>query len=165
MTSFRLRPRFRHFSQMPPEAVQSHLQAHLDAPHAPCVSQGVPGFVVLKIPEPDRHYWSPQLTLTLEPEGEGTLIRGLYGPNPTVWTMFMFAYIGIGTLALFVAIIGFSRVNLGLDAPILWALPILGGLALALYIVAQMGQKTGAEQTFRLHHFYEEALGAQVHVH
>jgi hypothetical protein len=39
----------------------------------------------------------------------------------------------------------------------------LGGLAI-LYFVAQTGQKMGAEQTFQLHHFFEESIGETVHI-
>jgi hypothetical protein len=121
--------------------------------------------IFLKINKKEEHYWSPQLDLSCEAVEEGTLIRGLYGPNPHVWTFFMFSYLGIATIATFVAIIGFARLSLDLSAWILWILPGLGFLAFALYISSQMGQKIGAEQTFMLHHFLEEVLDDRVHVH
>jgi len=82
----------------------------------------------------------------------------LYGPNPQVWTMFILIYGAIGVLALFITIIGVSRVMLDMSAPVLWALPVLGGAALLLYIFSQTGQKLGAEQTFTLHHFFEDTV-------
>ena len=40
-----------------------------------------------------RRYWTPHLHLELEPKGEtDTHIRGLYGPDPTLWTFFMFLH-------------------------------------------------------------------------
>ena len=164
MTSFRLRPRFRHLTPLPPVNIESLINTQLKADQSPIVGRAGGGFVVLKIKPEERHYWSPQLQLTLEPTTDGTLIYGLYGPNPTVWSMFFLGYGAIGILALFISIIGFSRKALGMEAPVLWWLWLLGAIALTLYIIAQLGQKRGAEQTFTLHHFYEEVIHEKVHI-
>ena len=159
MTSLRIRPRFNQILSETPNSVEERMKLKLKEPENDCVGRVIPGFIILKIPHKERHYWSPQLSLSLEEHEDGTLIRGLYGPNPTVWAMFTFGYSALGIIALFIAIIGSSKVSLGLDAPILWVLPVLAGLALILYFVAQTGQKIGVEQTFTIHHFYEEAIG------
>lgn len=164
MTSFRLRPRFQHHCSHTPEEIQAIIQKKLNAAPCGCIGSVNSGYITLRIPLSDRHYWSPQLNLSLEGTEGGTLIRGLYGPNPTVWAMFFFGYAAIGVLALFIAIIGFSQLALDQGAKILWALPILGGLALLMYITAQLGQKTGAEQTFTLHHFYEDTIQNRIHI-
>lgn len=122
------------------------------------VADFTPGYINLKIPLQERLYWSPQLTLTFESTEEGTIIRGLYGPSPNVWTAFFFGYAACGILALIAGMWGFARYSLSLSAEMLWALPVLGEIALSLYIIAQMGQKIGAEQMFRLHLFYEEFI-------
>jgi hypothetical protein len=164
MTSIRIRPRFNQIIKEPQEKIEARLKSKLKDPDIDCVGRVIPGFIVIKIPRSDRHYWSPQLSLSLEEHEDGTLVRGLYGPNPTVWAMFTFGYSALGLIALFISIIGFSKVSLGLEAPVLWALPILGGLAVILYFVAQTGQKIGVEQTFTIHHFYEESIGEKVHI-
>ncbi len=164
MTSLRIRPRFRQIIRDTPENLESLIGLKLKRAQSECTGRVIPGYIVIEIPASERHYWSPQLSLSLEPCEEGTLIRGLYGPNPTVWTMFTFGYSVIGILSLFIIIIGLSNLSLGLEAPVLWALPVLGALALILYFVAQAGQKIGAEQTFTLHHFYESAIGEKVHI-
>lgn len=159
MTSFRIRPRFQIVSPDSEADIAQLLKNRVQQGECACRVSIIPGFIVLKIPADQRHYWSPQLSLSLEPSDEGTLIRGLYGPNPTIWAMFAFLYAGIGLLALFIMIIGFSAKSLGNSAPILWALPVLGGVAALLYVFAQTGQKLGAEQTFTLHRFFEETVG------
>lgn len=158
MTSFRIRPRFRVEVEWTQEEIKSHFKERLEQPGAPCVAAFFPQHIILRLPPEDRHFWSPCLELSLEEQGDHTMIRGLYGPNPQVWTMFILAYGAIGVLALFIAIIGVSRVTLDMPAPILWALPVLGGAALVLYIFSQTGQKLGAEQTFTLHHFFEDTV-------
>ena len=153
MSSFRLRPRFQMKSPHTPEEIQAFIQEKLDEGEDPIVGSMIPGHIFLRIHQDQQHYWSPRLSLSLEKQAWGTLIRGLYGPAPNVWSLFLFAYAAVGILALFAALIGSSRLSLGMEAPILWAIPGLAGIALILYLIAQMGQKVGAEQTFTLHHF------------
>lgn len=108
------------------------------------------------------HFWSPQLDITCEATEAGTEIRGLYGPDPHVWTLFLFGYGAIAILATFAAIVGITLYSLDMPAWILWSLPAIAALALGMYIASQLGQKLGAAQTFELHHFLEGALGERV---
>jgi len=114
------------------------------------------------IPE-EQHYWSPQLSLSMEEETDGkTLIRGLYGPNPGVWLMFTFVHIATSVAAMFVLIIGLSNMSLGLSSMILWSLPVLAVISLIMYLIARAGRKMGEEQLFDLHHFFEQHFGEKV---
>ena len=36
------------------------------------------GHIIVRIPEAERHFWSPQLNLSIEDEEGTTLIRGFY---------------------------------------------------------------------------------------
>jgi hypothetical protein len=166
MTSFRIRPRFKFETNYSCDEIMERIEQKLAGEDYPFYATISKHHIFLKIAREELHYWSPQLDLSCEEkEGGGTLIRGLYGPSPHVWTFFMFSYLAIGTIATFIALIGLSRLSLDMPAGILWVLPGLGGLALLLYISSQMGQKIGAEQTFMLHHFLEEVLEERVHVH
>jgi hypothetical protein len=158
MTSFRIRPRFSVQTNMAPDAVKLRFSEALTRPDASFEGAFFPQHIILRLPEDARHLWSPRLEIALEPHDEGTLIRGLYGPSPQVWTFFTISYGAIGVLALFVTIIGTSQLMLDLPGHTLWALPLLGGIALFLYMLSQTGQKLGAEQTFALHHFFEDTL-------
>lgn len=167
MSSFRIRPRF---EQTVPYAAREVEQRVLDALKAPsplCSGLVIPDYIVLKIPLEDRHFWSPQLSLQLEEEedGRGTLIRGLYGPNPTVWAFFTYGYGALAILGTFIGIIGLSELTLGKSGQILWVLALLAAMALGLYFIAQTGQKIGAQQTYQLHHFYEQTFGMRTPIH
>ena len=72
------------------------------------------------------------------------------------------AYAALGVLSLFTGVFGLSQLMLEMDAPILWAIPIMAAIAIGLYLVAQAGQKVGAEQMFRIHHFYEQVIKHRV---
>lgn len=158
MSSLRIRPRFKEEVNSTIEAYKELLEKAIDNndEFTGLVSDS---YCVIKIKPEERHYWSPQLTLTLQDSKEGKIeIRGLYGPKPSVWAVFFMSYAALGILSLFVAVFGLSQLMLDKSAPILWAIPAMALVALVLYLSAQAGQKVGAEQMFRIHHFYEEAL-------
>ncbi|MEM9328411.1 MAG: hypothetical protein AAGA85_22275 [Bacteroidota bacterium] len=155
MSSFRVRPRFKHLVKMPASEVESVIMSSIKEERYVYAEGFLQGHADLKIPVEERHYWSPQLHVSTEQTADGTIIRGLYGPNPTVWGLFFFGYLTLGVLFFFAGFWGMTKLTLGHTANILWALPILAGLALTLYIIAQMGQKIGADQMYRLHYFYE----------
>jgi hypothetical protein len=60
----------------------------------------------MNMPESKREYWSPHLHLELESkENNETHIRGLFGPDPTLWTLFMFLhFIVAGIFVIFSAV-------------------------------------------------------------
>lgn len=122
----------------------------------------LPGHIYIRIHPAQQHFWSPQLHLTFAQENEQVIVRGLYGPNPSLWAVFFFGYVAIGVLSLFIGMWGFARYSLGLDASILWIIPGLGVLALILYAASQAGQKMGAQQMFDIHHFYESFVKDKV---
>lgn len=165
MSSFRIRPRFKEQLQTDLDTFKKTMEAALDQSDE-CTGLISETYCVIKIPTVDRHYWSPQLTITIEDSEnkEAITVRGLYGPKPSVWAVFFMGYAALGVLALFAGVYGLSQYMLEKPAPILWLIPIFGAIALVLYIVAQGGQKIGAEQMYRIHHFYEAAMKHHVKI-
>lgn len=165
MSSFRIRPRFKIKVNVSTEALVKLLKTELkEKEDSACVGSVLENYAVIKIPLKERHFWSPQLSLSYDELNGETEIRGLYGPNPTVWAVFFFGYAALGIIGLFIAVIGFSRHTLDMPTNILWGLPIIGALAVILYIIAQTGQKLGAENMYTLHHFFEDTIHKKVHI-
>jgi hypothetical protein len=166
MSSFRIRPHFRQTVDWEVEKAQEQLVGRLKKEGGRCVVLNFPGYVTLRVPDRDQHFWSPQLTLSLEPTDDGrTMIQGIYGPNTNVWAMYLYGYLLVGTMGIFAAMFGVSQWLAGTQP---WALWILAGLlfcALAFYLMAQLGQKLGARQTFELHQEFESAIGRTVEIH
>ncbi|MEO1023472.1 MAG: hypothetical protein AAFW89_13085 [Bacteroidota bacterium] len=162
ITFHRIRPRIRFHKEWSCSTITASIQQHLDDPESPCRGTVIPHFATIYPPKEDQHFWSPQLTITLKEERDGTLIRGLYGPKPSIWTMYVFFYSLIGFISMIVAMIGFSLYSLGNPAPILWLLPILILVFLSLYITAYFGQKLGHKQIIILHRFFEQCLGQPI---
>ncbi|MEM1003077.1 MAG: GTP-binding protein, partial [Bacteroidota bacterium] len=66
--------------------------------------------IFIKLPKREQHYWSPQLHLEVNDECENSSkLYGLFGPNPTVWTMFMFLHFIVATLFFTVGIWAYSN--------------------------------------------------------
>lgn len=164
MSSLRIRPRFKEELPISSHTFCQRLEKAI-AGHDDFTGLVSENYCVLKIAKAARHYWSPQLTLSLEqPEEEEnkTQVRGLYGPRQSVWAIFFMSYAALGVLALFAGVMGLSSLMLGKSTLILWAIPVMAAIALVLYLVAQAGQKIGAEQMFRIHHFYEDLFKHRV---
>ncbi len=168
MTSFRVRPRFKQETSLNEQEIRLQLEEAIAKSNDLCsISSNIPGYITLRIKPEDRHFWSPQLNLTFEEKEDEpgiTLIRGLYGPNPQVWALIFFSYATLGVVAFFMLMIGLSQWSLGKGAGVLWGMPIVLALVAGLYFISQFGQKLGADQTYRLHHVFEEALHTEVKI-
>jgi len=116
--------------------------------------------IYLKIPKEDQHYWSPQLHLEIdEVDEESSSIRGLFGPNPAIWTMFMFFHFFVGASFLAFGVWAYS--NYSLDKPFLMQMIMLFVMILVwfvLYFVGRMGKQTGHDQMHELYAFMNYVL-------
>lgn len=164
MASFRVRPKFEMTSDKTMENIINAVREKLKNNIHNLQGEGMQDHITIRVERAHRHYWSPQLSVLMqrEPGDNCTKIIGVYGPMPNVWTLFALTYLACGTLIMFISIIGFSQRALGQDGMILWALPILFGITIGMYLLSQMGQKLGAAQTYAIHYFFEEALGEPI---
>ncbi|MBO6574989.1 MAG: hypothetical protein JJ896_06230 [Rhodothermales bacterium] len=101
---------------------------------------------VIKIREQERHFWSPQLHLSLESDGDEVEILGLFSPHPTVWSAFMAAYMALAFLGIMGVTIGASQYLLGNPPFALWAGPAALLLGMAVYLAARFGRSLGSDQ-------------------
>jgi len=167
MSSFHIRPRFRQVVDLDPTTAQDQFVSRFtDDDEGRFEVKSFPGFVSVRLPEEDRHFWSPRLHLSFEEGDSGkTLIRGMYGPNANVWSIFLYGYIIVGFLGLITAILGISQAMIGAYPWGFWGLGMAILAAAGLYLIAQTGQKLGAQQTFVLHRAYERAAEQPVKIH
>jgi len=154
----RIRPRFRKEVSDSPEIVKERIKTALTSNETMCTGKIVDNHVIFKIPVSQQHYWSPQLTLDIEQKNSGSLIRGLYGPKPGVWTMFVFFYSSIGFLTMMGLIFGISQIMLNMVPYGLWAVLIGGFLLIGLFVTSKIGQRLGLEQMRQLKDFLDNSL-------
>jgi hypothetical protein len=102
----------------------------------------------------NRHFWSPHLDLNLEPYKEGTLIRGLIGPRPNVWTIFMF-FNSVGVfLGVVGLIVGTGQWSMSNIPYAYWMLPLSGLILIIIYYLGKTGKRIAHEESVRLHSFF-----------
>lgn len=154
----RLRPRFKKKVDFALDEVKERIKSSINENAELCKGKIVDNHVILKIPSAQQHYWSPQLTLELQKENEATIIRGLFGPKPTVWTMFVFFYSAIGFLTLMGLIFGLSQMMLKMNPYGLWSVPIGGTILIGLFIMSKIGQGFSQDQMHQLNTVVTEAL-------
>jgi hypothetical protein len=87
MSSFGIRPRFTQTLDLGVVEAQARLARAVEDGAERCEMKVFPSFICLRIPEQDRHFWSPRLNLEFEGTEDGkTRIEGIYGPNANVST-------------------------------------------------------------------------------
>ncbi len=162
MSSLGLRPSFSHVVGHEAEAVRVMVAAAAET-DGRCEVRSFPGFVCLRVPVDERRFWSPRLHLSFEAHAEGgTVIHGTYGPNANMWSSFLYAYLLVGSVALFSGIYGWCQARLGMQAWALWVFWIMVAAAVTLYVLARLGRTLGSAQTKTLHAIYQQAVGAEV---
>ncbi|MEM9681127.1 MAG: GTP-binding protein, partial [Bacteroidota bacterium] len=87
-----LRPRFKVNFNSDNETLLSHFERTKDT-QSDFIITRVDDHVFIRLPKHEQHFWSPQLHLEIMDKENGTsTLYGLFGPNPTVWTMFIFMH-------------------------------------------------------------------------
>lgn len=157
-TPLELRPRFRRLARITPEEFTNRMQDALAA-HDPEVLGTInDNYFSLRLPAEEQHFWSPVLTISVHPNEQGASIRGLCGPRPSVWLMFVFFYALLGFVAMIVMVMGFSQMNLGLRAGILWLLPVIAGIVGLMFLSARAGQRLARQEMHKLFAVYHTAM-------
>lgn len=116
--------------------------------------------VFIRIPKIKQHFWSPQLHLEINGiDKNSSLLQGLFGPNPTVWTMFMFFHFLVAVL--FIGFGAWAYSNWSLENPYgiqIGVMALMIVLWFVLYFAGRLGKKTGMEEMHLLHGFMRDTL-------
>lgn len=156
-----IRPRFQFTIPFTEQEVLERITGLMEESKNEIVGVVANKHIILDIPIGERHYWSPQLNFRVEPDIEDpgkTVIKGLVGPRPAVWSMFMFIYFFVGTIGFFIAMFGFSKWSLGEYSNLVLALPIAIAFMLTAYLSGKYGERLGHDQVEILKQFVRDAL-------
>lgn len=155
-----LRPRFSFHIEMEAEKAVARIQEYISGVERRYKIKVVDFHMFIDIPDKYAHFWSPQLHIELiEKEGGGATVKGLFGPKPNVWTLFMFLHFLVG--GAFVSFVAMLYIRHSLDQPI--ALPVVMTIALPivwilLYVFGRLGRDTGKKQMKELHQLLVQSL-------
>ena len=116
--------------------------------------------VFIRIPKDKQHFWSPQLHLEINEVDDSTsMLLGLFGPNPTVWTMFMFFHFLVAVLFIGFGAWAYSNWSLensyGLQVGVMILMVVIW---VVLYFAGRLGKKAGMDEMHLLHHFMRDIL-------
>lgn len=119
--------------------------------------------VFIKYPKKDQHFWSPQLHLEIDKvDANSSLLHGLFGPNPTVWTMFMFLHFIVATVFLAFGIWAYSNWSLGNDFIIQASVMVLMIIIwFVLYFAGRIGRDSSKTEMHKLYSFMQRILNEE----
>ena len=152
-----LRPRFKIDLATDLESLKKNFDRTSEPPF---VLKRLDEHIYLRFQKEHTNFWSPQLHLELTSfEKNKSTIHGVFGPNPTLWTFFMFLHFGIGTLFVILGIFAYSKYSLGDDIT-LWLVGMffLVVLWFALYALGRFGKSQGKGQMKQLSLLLEDLI-------
>lgn len=147
-----LRPRFQLLLGVSKEKALKALESPAEDPFVVSRSDD---HIFIRFKRQHQTFWSPQLHIEVwEEDTLSCTISGLYGPNPTLWTFFIFLHFGVATLFIIFAIWAYSGAVLGHPYTLqLTAMVFLVLLWMVLYAFGRAGKKKGKPQISQLQAF------------
>ena len=155
-----LRPRFTIDLEESTENVLNKFSEEFKKEDCAFIGSIVDGHVFISVSKKDEHFWSPQLHLEiLEKQHDKSLLKGLFGPKPQVWTLFMFVHFVIGVSFLGFGVMLYTRMSLesSIFFPLMMVI-LLPFIWVILYFLGKIGKGTGKNQMQKLHDFMIEVI-------
>jgi hypothetical protein len=155
-----LRPRFELFSAIPLDNLKERFNEAKDKLEPDFKIKVIGNYIYLGIGLVARKNWSPNLQLELEAYEDGrTHIRGVFGPDPVLWTLFMFLHFVVAGIFLIFGVIAYSKYNL--NEPCLFDLVIMfimTNIWFLLYYIARYNRSRGLQQAESLEKIMRDLL-------
>lgn len=147
-----LRPRFQLEVSGSKEKLPKNFEA---AKIEPFLVKRLDEHIFIKFKPLENHFWSPQLHVEVDMvDTENSRIHGVFGPNPSLWTFFMFLHFGVATVFITLGVWAYSSAALnkgyGLQLILMCFMVILWCV---LYFFGRAGKHRGEYQMQELHTF------------
>lgn len=94
----------------------------------------------------ERRVWSPHLSIHAEEAESGCVLHGRFSPRPEIWTMLMFLYFTVISVAFFATMFGCAQWMIKQSPWALSAAPIGTVIVIALHVISLIGQRLGRKQ-------------------
>lgn len=160
LDKIRSRPRFKMYTAIPKEKIIKDIQKSLRAMPKDFTGNINSEVATIQVKSEDSPYWKPNLALRIGIEDEKTVIRGIFGPNTSIWTFFMFLYFVFSILwmTFFTMFFVENQINSN-EFP--WALPASFFMLFCIvgtYFASRFGQKKAKSEMEKLRDFAEKVL-------
>jgi|LakMenEpi03Aug12_release.lakeMendotaPanAssembly.Ray.scaffolds.fasta_scaffold00485_47 hypothetical protein len=156
----KLRYRFQQQTDLPVEEVINRFKTAKEKLFPKYLISVIEDNIWVKIGAEDRQLYSPHLHLEVSETAEQkTWIRALYGPNPAMWTFFMFLHFMVAGIFTIFAVIAYTRWQL--DESMTSAIIIMCLMTAVwffLYFFARMNRKAGLPQAEEIQKVFEEIM-------
>lgn len=154
-----LRPRFKEDIPFHHEVILKHF-ATKNKDNSPFIITQIDDHVFIKYPKQQQEFWTPELHLEINHKDEQTAeLRGLYGPSPTVWTLFMFLHFLVGTSFLIFGVWAYSNWRLTDDYYIQLMVCALMVIAwFVLYAAGRIGKTVSKKEMYELKNFMDTTI-------
>lgn len=107
--------------------------------------------VWLSIPKADRKNYSPRLHIEIEQKEKVSILHCTFGPDPNLWTMFMFVHFFLGLFFIGLLVWFYTNITLDNSNTIVYILMCLIALAwIGLYVFARQNRQKAAPQSQQL---------------
>lgn len=119
--------------------------------------------VFIKFPRHKQHFWSPQLHLEISHINKNScLLYGLFGPNPTVWTLFMFLHFMVAGFFIAFGIWAYTNWALKNSYAVQACLMLIMVIIwITLYLIGRIGKDSSKKEMHKLHNFMQNILKKQ----
>ncbi len=161
INAIRSRPRFKVVAKMTPEEFSDKLKIHFKNHNKTLGGYVNKEVAIIRLRQDREKYWAPQLQIRVEENEDlkGTIwVRGLFGPRPSIWTLFMFSYGLGGAIILTTGLYGWIELALGIGNFWVWSNLIGLTLIAGPYISAKIGQQIAKSHMSVLRTFIETVL-------
>jgi len=155
-----LKPRFKIEFEEKEEDILNKFKHNLNDENCRYCSKIIGQHIVIDVPVEEDHFWSPQLHVEIEKgENKKTIVKGILGPKPQVWTFFIFLHFAVAIAFLIFFVIFYTKWNLKQDYSFaMIMLIVLPVIWIALYFSGQLGKRFGYDQMVDLHDFMMKSL-------
>ncbi|MDG1730692.1 MAG: GTP-binding protein [Algibacter sp.] len=157
-----LRPRFKMDIPRHNEAVLSDFE-NTKTTQSEFIVTRVDDHVFIKFPKEKQHFWSPQLHLEINKIDENSSkLHGLFGPSPTVWTLFMFLHFMVAGVFIAFAIWTYTNISLKQSYVIQASVTLLMVLIwITLYFAGSIGKASSTKDMRLLNNFMNRILSIE----
>ena len=153
-----LRPRFEHTTTLSKDTLKERLHKIIDKYGSSYRFKQSDDHVWIHFKKADEKLFTPHLHLEILEDPDGSItIKGLYSPNSSNWTMFMFFHFLLATLFLALGIIAYSKHVLNEPFAIyMYSMIAISVIWVGLYVFARVNRRKGLPQAKTLEKIYRE---------
>ncbi len=160
-----LRPRFRYYTDISKDNLQKRIKTIKSKYQSKFRIKLSGEHIWIYHPKSEEKMFTPHLHIEMveedEDQSDKLLIKGLYSPNSSYWTLFMFMHFILAGLFIGFAIMAYTKSIL--DESYTLYIYLMGGIGIlwiALYFFARYNRKRGLKQAYALEELFLEWVEA-----